>query len=74
MGLWGREEVGGVTEDPGAGNQLSIRNVRVRACVLTGVLGMKPHGIEKNYFDNVDYGYRRLKEKGCITTCSDSGG
>lgn len=48
--------------------------MRVRVCVFIGVLGMKLYGIEKNYFDNVDYGYRRLKEKGCITICFDSGG
>lgn len=51
VGLWETEEVGTVPESPSAGNQLSIRNVQVCACMLTGVLGMKPHGTEQIIFD-----------------------
>lgn len=67
VGLWETEEVGTVPENSHAGNQLSIKNVQVCACVLTGVLGMKPHGTEQIIFD---YRYSKLEEKMCL----DSGG
>lgn len=41
--------MGSVPENLGARNRLSIKNVQICACVLTGVLGMKPHGTEKRY-------------------------
>lgn len=66
VGLWETEDVGTVPENPRAGNQLSIKNVQVCACVLTGVLGMKPHGTEQIIFD---YRYTRLEGM-----CLDSAG
>lgn len=40
-GVMGNRGGGQSPRNPGAGNQLSMKNVQVWACVLTGVLGMK---------------------------------